>query len=478
MGVKESKSILNQTKKMKCGMACTVIEDNGSRDISVKFEDGTIVKHIRRSYFTVGSIANPSLGKSYSRIHSSNIKGESKIMKSGMKCTVIDDKGKEKITVQFEDGTIKENCSRDSFRKGSIIHPLLGRGYAYSKKNSILGQTKLMKCGMKCTVIEDNCADDITVQFEDGTIVKHKIRHAFKTRSIANPHINISSIPQGLIFYYVHTYFPDAIQNYRPDWLKNNETNANMEIDIWIPSKKVGIEYDGVIWHKIENARSKKKALLIEKQKEIEKIITVLERGAIEHSSPKHINIFLKSTSDRKESDIFLLEMEDAINEILRYLGIDNQIHIDNDTLDKLYETNILRVYSQNLKKGVNDLETLRPDLVDEWDYNKNTFLPSDITCGSGRKVWWICSKCNYSWPAIIQNRTKNGYGCPRCGKEKNSIHSKKKVINIDTGKIYESIINASQITKINRNSISKCCNGTRKSAGGFHWKFIDSKNI
>ena len=168
-------------------MRCTVIEDNNSKDISVKFEDGTIVEHIRRDYFRVRTIANPSLGKNYTRLLNASIKGESKVMKSGMKYTVIEDLGKTKITVQFEDGTIKENCSRDSYFKGSIIHPLLGRGYAYSKKNSILGQTKLMKCGMKCTVIEDNSADDITVRFEDGTIVKHKIRHAFQHRGIMNP---------------------------------------------------------------------------------------------------------------------------------------------------------------------------------------------------------------------------------------------------------------------------------------------------
>lgn len=473
MCTKKNKSILNQTNMMNCGMKCKVINDFGYRNITVQFEDGTIKENCSRASFYRGNIANPSLGRGFACSNKYSIVGKTKMMKCGMKCTVIEDNGQKDITVQFEDGTIKENCSRVSFNNGSLTNPKLGRGYAYSKKNSILGQSKMMKCGMKCTVIEDNGADDISVQFEDGTIVQHRIRHSFKVRSIVNPHIiNISSVPQGLIFYFIREFYSDAIQNFRPDWLKNSVTNSNLELDIWIPSKKIGIEYDGVIWHKEETTRSRKKALLIEQRDEIEKIITVLERGALAHSSPKHINIYLNTTSDRKESNAFLLEIEDAINKILKYLGVNEKIHVDDAIIEKLFETNILRAYSQNLQKGINDLKTLRPDLVEEWDYEKNSFLPTDITCGSGRKVWWKCSKCGHSWTIEIQRRAKNGSGCPNCAQKMFISKRKKQIINLDTGKIYSSITQASQLTKINKNSISKCCNGSRKTAGGFRWEF------
>lgn len=469
-------SVLGQTAEMKCGMKCTVIEDRNSKDISVKFEDGTEVKHIRREYFKVRTIANPSLGKNYTRLLNASIKGQSKIMKTGMKCTVIDDFGKDNITVQFEDGTKKENCSRDSYFKGSIIHPHLGRGYAYSKKNSILGQTKLMRCGMKCTVIEDNSADDITVQFEDGTIVKHRLRHSFQHRSILNPKLlNISSLPQRLIFYFITQYFSDAVQDFRPNWLKNDETNFNMEIDIWIPSKKVGIEYDGVVWHKEKNSRSEKKFDLIKNAKEIEMLITVLERGAILHTSPKHLNIQLETTSSNRETDKFLFEMERVINEILEYLGVSEHIHIDDDVLEKIYSSDVVMVYSHNLIKGENDLETLRPDLAEEWDFDKNKFLPSDITCGSGRTVWWKCKDCGYSWPTRIQQRTNGrNSNCPNCKERSNA---KRRVKNVETNEVYESIADASRKTNISSMCISMCCNGKRNTAGGYHWKF-ENENI
>lgn len=34
--------------------------------------------------------------------------------------------------------------------------------------------------------------------------------------------------------------------NHRPDWLKNDKTGCNYEIDIFIPEFKIGVEYQGV----------------------------------------------------------------------------------------------------------------------------------------------------------------------------------------------------------------------------------------
>ena len=67
---------------------------------------------------------------------------------------------------------------------------------------------------------------------------------------------------------------------------------------------------------------------------------------------------------------------------------------------------------------GYNDLETTNPELVKEWDYAKNGNLkPSDVVNGSGKKVWWICSKCNFEWMTSVAKRNK-GTGCPQCKKQ------------------------------------------------------------
>ena len=43
---------------------------------------------------------------------------------------------------------------------------------------------------------------------------------------------------------------------------------------------------------------------------------------------------------------------------------------------------------SLNLIKGKNDLETVRPDLVKEWDNDKNQLKPSEILSGSSSYAW------------------------------------------------------------------------------------------
>lgn len=66
--------------------------------------------------------------------------------------------------------------------------------------------------------------------------------------------------------------------------------------------------------------------------------------------------------------------------------------------------------------EGYNDLKTLYPSLMPEWDYEKNIGVsPSKIGRGSELKVWWKCDK-GHSWQAVVSNRIK-GIGCPICSK-------------------------------------------------------------
>ena len=67
---------------------------------------------------------------------------------------------------------------------------------------------------------------------------------------------------------------------------------------------------------------------------------------------------------------------------------------------------------------GKNDLATTHPHLLEEWNYEKNTVLPKEVTAGSGKKVWWKCSVCGNEWNSVIHTKA-NGSGCPVCAKKK-----------------------------------------------------------
>ena len=59
---------------------------------------------------------------------------------------------------------------------------------------------------------------------------------------------------------------------------------------------------------------------------------------------------------------------------------------------------------------------------------------------------------------------------------EKGKHKKGKKVICIETNKIYESITLASNDTKADKYGIGQVCLGKRKSAGKLHWKFIEEE--
>ncbi len=66
-----------------------------------------------------------------------------------------------------------------------------------------------------------------------------------------------------------------------------------------------------------------------------------------------------------------------------------------------------------------NNLVIHFPKVAKEWHPSKNGELtPNDLTHGSVKKVWWLCSE-NHSYDAQIYNRTGNKSSCPFCSGHK-----------------------------------------------------------
>ena len=107
--------------------------------------------------------------------------GITKQMKDGYFCTIIKNNGKTRVTVQYEDGTIKTHRSLKNFLNGVL------------EKNSIkkehIGETRMMNCGMKCTIIDYHGSTNIDVEFEDGNISKNKTYHCFLNGKILNTNL-------------------------------------------------------------------------------------------------------------------------------------------------------------------------------------------------------------------------------------------------------------------------------------------------
>ncbi|NNJ32166.1 hypothetical protein DS742_17685 [Lacrimispora amygdalina] len=67
---------------------------------------------------------------------------------------------------------------------------------------------------------------------------------------------------------------------------------------------------------------------------------------------------------------------------------------------------------------GVNDLATTDPELISEWDYDRNTMIsPEQMHRNSLRIVWWICGR-GHRWRAKIADRAIDKEPCHICRKE------------------------------------------------------------
>ncbi len=70
---------------------------------------------------------------------------------------------------------------------------------------------------------------------------------------------------------------------------------------------------------------------------------------------------------------------------------------------------------------GYNDLATTDRKLLAEWDYEKNSLLPTQVSRKSMKSVWWKCS-LGHSWKAKISDRTIIGEKCTVCENEYRSV--------------------------------------------------------
>ena len=118
----EKKNRVGETRTMTNGMKATIIEYRGVLDFDIKFEDGTIRKHVRYQHFLSGKVS-PIYVDERVQNNKNNRVGETKTMNCGLSCTITEYHNSHDINVKFEDGvTLTHKYYRD-FLNGLIKHP-------------------------------------------------------------------------------------------------------------------------------------------------------------------------------------------------------------------------------------------------------------------------------------------------------------------------------------------------------------------
>ncbi len=259
---------------------------------------------------------------------------------------------------------------------------------------------------------------------------------------------NQTSFPEQALFYYLSKYFNNVQNRYI--------VSRNIELDIFIPTKSIGIEYDGRYYHHNKEQKEQEKNEYC-KENNIT-LIRIREQGLRNYDNC----ICIERKEPEKESSL-----DEAIRLVLKI--IDESIEADVNILrDK---SAITKSYKNRMVS--NSIIVTNPELLIDWDWENNDGVnPGRFTKGSHYKANWVCHVCGYSWKTEIKVRT-SGSGCKKCSMESFINKRALRVQNVNTGIIYKSLISAQKDTGVERHLISECCKGKRREAGGFIWRFV-----
>jgi DNA-directed RNA polymerase subunit RPC12/RpoP/very-short-patch-repair endonuclease len=273
-----------------------------------------------------------------------------------------------------------------------------------------------------------------------------------------------SSFPEQALYYYIKSKHSDAISRFTDTSL------GRYELDIFVPSLAMGIEYDGKHWHSNESSQQKEvkkfeacKTLgitLVRVRESYEKTEGIADHliyvtNDINATIKKLISFGLVASDINVERDRYDImscylgtlnersfaskhpilanewcydkngdltpDMFSEFSTQAKFWWKCSKGHIWQSTIAHRTSMNSNCPYCSNRKLliGYNDLNTLFPNIAIEWHPIKNGELrPTMVMSGSKKKAWWKCSLCGHEWFTSIQMRTR-GTNCPECAKQK-----------------------------------------------------------
>ncbi len=281
----------------------------------------------------------------------------------------------------------------EGFTDFSTTHPELMKEWDYNKNDISPTEIKAgssKKVWWKC----------LTCGFSWKTSVYSRIKGSGCPHCM---HTNQTSFPEQAIYFYVKKIYPDAINRYKADFL------GRMELDIYIPQIRLGIEYDGLRWHTRDKIRQEQKKYKICKQHHI-KLIRIKEKlYSLDLETLDIADDQFEIVKYNNEPDL-----EETIKFVLKRINWSQKDISFNLNAD---ENAIREMYHGKIK---NSLAKLFPEIAKEWHQTKNENLkPEYFYPGSEYRAWWVCPNCKYEYQATIKHRTSRKQGCPLCSHQR-----------------------------------------------------------
>lgn len=210
-----------------------------------------------------------------------------------------------------------------------------------------------------------------------------------------------TSFPEQSVAFYLRKEY-EVLQRYR---IKGRE------VDIFIPQFNIAIEYDGYLWHsgkEKEKKDAEKTKKLISEGITLIRLIETKDKTSIGEFDGQYIIEFIAMNGKYVTT-----EFEWALTELYKIINFITNRKIIPDIDMKKDELSIRAYYMNVLKE--NSVASVFPELIEEWDVDKNEGITPDIySAGNNKKVWWKCEN-GHSWKASINTRGVRKLGCPYC---------------------------------------------------------------
>lgn len=279
-----------------------------------------------------------------------------------------------------------------------------------------------------------------------------------------------TSFPEKVLAFYLQQFFEIKLNHKHSDL-------DNRELDIFIPKYKIAIEYDGDNWHKnylsdkIKDDLCEKNGIKLIRIREplcpkyissaifidaenptnsmkymenvLYKLIPILRELTGENII---LNINVEEDYQQILKMVEMIELTDSILNTKLYdewnfdknIGLNPKSFKINSNKKVWWKCSLGHEWyaspnarhggksgcpicgNKKVLQGFNDLSTTHPRLVEEWNYDRNgELLPTVVTAGSNKNVWWRCS-LGHEWQALISSRSKkNGSNCPICSNQR-----------------------------------------------------------
>jgi hypothetical protein len=204
------------------------------------------------------------------------------------------------------------------------------------------------------------------------------------------------------IFSEISHFYSDAVLEDR---------SLGVEVDILIPSVKIGIEIDGWRWHRGKTRQEEGKNKIVEG-----KGYTLIRLREYPLIGIRDVDVEYKDALSDEDMMKIVISIFDAIR---RVTGIESQYGNPPGFYEEAKYRHLIAVRGKIPHDKT--LQSRFPELVGFWS-NRNNLTPSDVRYGEHRKVWWKCAS-GHEFRTGIWNMIAAFYrgaassGCPYCSR-------------------------------------------------------------